>query len=207
MADEEEISFKILILGEQSVGKTSFITRFCDDIFNEVLTSTIGIDIKDKTIERNNKKIQLKIFDTAGQERYQSISKNYFKSADGILLLYDISKKETFEKIKKWIENIEEAVDLSGIGLVVVGNKSDVPDEERQISDANREDLEQKLNTKIIEASAKNNENIEKSFLMLVDKMYELKFGVKLNKENYRKDSLVIENDSKQKNVKKQCCK
>ena len=202
--DDEIISFKILILGDQSVGKTSFIIRYCDNIFYDEMISTIGIDVIKKSIEIHNKNIIIKIFDTAGQERFKSISKNYFKSSDGILLLYDVSNLESFNSIKGWINNIEESLNLSEIGFVVVANKVDIPEDERQVSDLMKKDLEKSLNIKIIEASAKDNKNVEECFMMLVNKIYENRYELDSKDNNKKKDNLVIKNNDKQN--QKGCC-
>ena len=92
--DQKKISFKIILLGDSSVGKTSLLLRFCDGTFDADSISTIGIDRKCKYLKRDNKLIELYIWDTAGQERFRSIAKNSFKGADGILLIYDITKKK-----------------------------------------------------------------------------------------------------------------
>ena len=195
MADEEDImTFKILLLGNQEVGKTSFIIRFTEDQFNESPLSTIGVDIKNKEIKRKDKNILLKIFDTAGEERFKSISKNYFASADGVLLLYDISNENSFKSIKEWIENIKENVNLSEIGLIIVGNKCDMPEEEKVVNNLMIKDLEKSLNVKVIEASAKSNINVTESFMLIVDKILELKFS---GKNGERPDSVMLEKTKK----------
>jgi small GTP-binding protein len=195
MVDEEDImTFKILLLGNQEVGKTSFIIRFTEDKFNESLLSTIGVDIKNKEIKRKDKNILLKIFDTAGEERFKSISKNYFASADGVLLLYDISNENSFKSIKEWVENIKENVNLSEIGLIIVGNKCDIPEEEKVVNNLMIKDLEKSLNVKIIEASAKSNINVTESFMLIVDKILELKFS---GKNGERPDSVMLHNAKK----------
>ena len=195
MVDEEDImTFKILLLGNQEVGKTSFIIRFTEDKFNESLLSTIGVDIKNKEIKRKDKNILLKIFDTAGEERFKSISKNYFASADGVLLLYDISNENSFKSIKEWVENIKENVNLSEIGLIIVGNKCDIPEEEKVVNNLMIKDLEKSLNVKIIEASAKSNINVTESFMLIVDKILELTFS---GKNGERPDSVMLHNAKK----------
>ena len=200
----EEETFKLLLLGNKNVGKTSFIMRYCDNKYEENLISTAGIDLRNKEIERNNKKIALKIFDTAGQERFRSISKNYFKSSDGILLLYSINDLESFNSIKGWIDSIKEVVDLADIGMVIVGNKLDLS-EDRKVSDLMREDLEKNLNIKILEASAKSNINIENCFNTLIDKVYELRFGVNLSERQIvKQNSLKLKKENKKK--KHKCC-
>jgi len=192
--EDDLMTFKILLLGNQEVGKTSFIIRFTEDKFNESPLSTIGVDIKSKEIKRKDKNILLKIFDTAGEERFRSISKNYFASADGVLLLYDISKEESFKSIKEWIDSIKENVNLSEIGLIIVGNKCDLPEEEKVINNLMVKDLEKNLNVKIIEASAKSNINVTDSFMLIVDKILELKFS---GKNGGRKESVMLYNSKK----------
>ena len=107
---KEMITYKILILGDSTVGKTAFIVRFCEGRFEEDSLTTIGLDSKVKFISRQEKKIQLQIWDTAGQERFRSLSKNYYKGADGILLMYDISNYESFKHIKNWITDIKNNI-------------------------------------------------------------------------------------------------
>jgi len=192
--EDDLMTFKILLLGNQEVGKTSFIIRFTEDKFNESPLSTIGVDIKSKEIKRKDKNILLKIFDTAGEERFRSISKNYFASADGVLLLYDISKEESFKSIKEWIDSIKENVNLSEIGLIIVGNKCELPEEEKVINNLMVKDLEKNLNVKIIEASAKSNINVTDSFMLIVDKILELKFS---GKNGGRKESVMLHNSKK----------
>ena len=176
---EEILSFKILLLGDSTVGKTAFILRFCEDKFEEDSLTTIGLDQKNKFVKRGDKKLELHIWDTAGQERFRSIAKNCYKGADGILLMYDISKYETFKHIKTWINNIKEAIDIDKVALLVVGNKCDLPDEEKNVDQESRKNFENTNNMKIIEASAKDNINVNESFISLIDKMLQLGLGKK----------------------------
>ena len=146
MTDSSEtiISYKILILGDTEVGKTSFILRFCDNTFPEESITTIGIDTKTKFIKFEEKKIQLVIWDTAGQERFRSIAKNSIKGADGILIMYAVDNKKSFDAIKKWINNIKDCLNIDKIGLIVTGNKCDVPESEVQVDKEMGKDLEKK---------------------------------------------------------------
>lgn len=215
---DEKISFKIILLGDSSVGKTSLILRFCEGNFEEESISTIGIDTKCKYLKRGNKKIELKIWDTAGQERFKSIAKNSYKGADGILLVYDISNKKTFDSVKKWIDNIKESIDMSKIGFIVVGNKCDLEKEEWEVTDDLKEKLQETQNVKIIETSCKNNINVDESFANLVDIMLSLGIGKKFfgneeddddeNNNNFkRKESMVLTNKKAKKNEGGNCCK
>ena len=100
--DKEIYSYKVILLGDSFVGKTSLIIRFCDNIFEESGTATIGIDTKTKYVIRKDKKIELQIWDTAGQERFRSLAKNCTNQMDGIILVYDISNKDSFHNVKIW---------------------------------------------------------------------------------------------------------
>ena len=107
--ENEIITFKILLLGDPSAGKSSFILSFCEDKFNEDCLTTIGVDQNVKFIKKDGKKFKLLIYDTAGQERFKSVAKNYYRGAHGIILMYDNSNYETFKNIKFWINSIKEA--------------------------------------------------------------------------------------------------
>ena len=176
---EDIISFKLLLLGDSTVGKTAFILRFCDDKFEDDSLTTIGLDQKNKFVKRGDKRIELHIWDTAGQERFRSIAKNLYKGADGIILMYDISNNNSFQNIKRWITSIKEAVDITKIALIIVGNKCDLPDGERVVDEDSRLNLEKQCNIKVIEASAKENINVNESFIALIDKMLGLGLGKK----------------------------
>ena len=128
---EKLITFKVLLLGDKSVGKNSFMLSFCDDKFEEDSLTRIGLDAKNKFLKRGDKKIELHIWGTAGHERFKSIAKNPYKSVNGILLMYDISKKDSFKGIKGWINDINEKIDISKIAIIVVGNKCDLRDDKK----------------------------------------------------------------------------
>ena len=211
MSKDEIISFKILLLGDSGVGKTAFILRFCDGKFDEDSLTTVGLDQKNKFVRRDNKKLELHIWDTAGQERFRSITKNCYKGADGIILMYDISKYETFKQIKTWINNIKESIDIDKIALIVVGNKCDMPKTDKSVDQQSKQNYESTSKMKIIEASAKDNINVNESFISLIDKMLELGLGKK--KGNDDDNDIDEMNNSQQlkkpNNVKKKkdnCC-
>ena len=201
---EEELQFKILLLGESSVGKTCFLLRYCDADFQESI-STQGIDSRIKDLKRNGQKIKLSIYDKAGQERFRSLVQNLYKAADGILLIYDVSKVESFNLINKWINGIKENVDIEKIGFIVVGNKIDLPESIKEVNEKMKKDLEKQLGYKIIEASAKEDINVTESFELLVDKMIKLKEEKidKIKSIKIRKNSFKNNNN---KNKKQECC-
>ena len=176
---KDMITYKILILGDSSVGKTTFIVRFCEGKFKEDSLTTIGLDSKVKFISRQDKKIQLQIWDTAGQERFRSLSKSWYKGADGILLMYDISNYDSFKHIKNWINDIKTNISIpfEKLALIVIGHKSDLPDEKRKVDKNDIQTFENSHGIKIIEASAKIDKNVNESMIALIDKMLELGVG------------------------------
>uniref|UniRef100_A0A5F9C6U3 small monomeric GTPase n=1 Tax=Oryctolagus cuniculus TaxID=9986 RepID=A0A5F9C6U3_RABIT len=120
--------FKILIIGNSSVGKTSFLFRYADDSFTPAFVSTVGIDFKVKTVYRHDKRIKLQIWDTAGQERYRTITTAYYRGAMGFLLVYDIANQESFNAVQDWATQIK-TYSWDNAQVILVGNKCDLEDE------------------------------------------------------------------------------
>ena len=194
-----DFKFKIMVIGESKVGKTSLIKRYTKNKFGGVYLTTVGVDFQDKIIQIDGKKIRLQIWDTAGQERFRNVTKNYFKSSNGFLLIYDITDKESFKHLNFWNEQINLNAPKN-IKTVLVGNKSDL-DNERQISVEEGENFAGKYNIKFFEASAKEGTNIKEVFEYLANEIYKVK------KEEIRSNtfSTVISKEQVQ-NKKKKCC-
>ena len=188
---------KIITLGDTGVGKTNFILRFIDDKFLINHFSTFGIDYKFQNVElENGNKIRFKIYDTAGQERFRSISHNYIKKANGILLMYEISSKESFNNIEKWMETINENCGNKMV-IVLIGTKCDLI-EERVINKEEGKSLAQKYGIHFFEISSKDNINIEKAFYDIAEQIIEKDKGKKVFNSN-------IELNKKLKK-KSECC-
>ena len=203
--DVENVEFiKIMTLGNMKVGKTNFILKYTEDKFEESHISTIGLDFKIKKVEINNKHYQLLLFDTAGQERYKFIALNVIKDAHGILLMYDITDKATFDSIPDWIQSIK---DLKGddFPLILLGNKIDL-EEERNISKEEGQKFADKIRIQFFETSNKNGINIQEAGLALIKKIIEKKEKEKfdLNSSNSlqlsKKTKVKLSDDSKR------CC-
>ena len=122
--EKGDVTLKILVLGDTAVGKTCLLLKYVDGFFPDNYISTVGVEYKIKVVELNGTKIILKIWDTCGQERYKSLAKTFIKDADGILFVYDISNKQSFEHIKDWIRESEEA--NGEFQKIVLGNKIDL---------------------------------------------------------------------------------
>ncbi|XP_077460904.1 RAB3D, member RAS oncogene family, a [Stigmatopora argus] len=159
--------FKLLIIGNSSVGKTSFLFRYTDDSFSSAFVSTVGIDFKVKTIYRNDKRIKLQIWDTAGQERYRTITTAYYRGAMGFLLIYDITSQESFVAVQDWGTQIK-TYSWDNAEVVLVGNKLDM-EEERKVPTEDAERLATELGFQFFEASAKESINVKQVFETIVD--------------------------------------
>uniref|UniRef100_A0A8D0FHI2 Ras-related protein Rab-12 n=5 Tax=Neoaves TaxID=3078114 RepID=A0A8D0FHI2_STROC len=163
-----DFKLQVIIIGSRGVGKTSLMERFTDDTFCEACKSTVGVDFKIKTVELRGKKIRLQIWDTAGQERFNSITSAYYRSAKGIILVYDITKKETFDDLPKWMKMIDKYASEDA-ELLLVGNKLDC-EVDREITRQQGEKFAQQITgMRFCEASAKDNFNVDEIFLKLVD--------------------------------------
>ena len=159
--------FKLLIIGNSSVGKTSVLFRYADEQFSSAFVSTVGIDFKIKTIERNGQKIKLQIWDTAGQERYRTITTAYYRGALGFLLMYDITNEESFNAVADWSTQIK-TYGWESAQIILVGNKSDM-EYDRVVSRERGQELAHNLGYDFFEVSAKSGYNVSETFDKLVD--------------------------------------
>nr|pir hypothetical protein C18A3.6 - Caenorhabditis elegans [Caenorhabditis elegans] len=159
--------FKLLIIGNSSVGKTSFLFRYCDDSFTSAFVSTVGIDFKVKTVFRGDKRVKLQIWDTAGQERYRTITTAYYRGAMGFILMYDITNEESFNSVQDWCTQIK-TYSWENAQVVLVGNKCDM-DSERVVSMDRGRQLADQLGLEFFETSAKENINVKAVFEKLVE--------------------------------------
>ena len=167
MSDEPCISINIIELGNTTVGKTAYLIRNTENKFRPSL-STVGIDTRKKRIElENGKKVNVKFYDTSGQERYHSLSANFIKNADGIVLMYDITNRESFDTISRWWNNILEHKEKD-FPVILVGNKCDLKDE-RKVQKEEGEKIAKEYNVKFYEASNKDGINVEESFRELIN--------------------------------------
>jgi small GTP-binding protein len=186
--------FKLLIIGEATVGKTCLLLRYADDSFTRNPIKTIGIDFKTKFITINNSVIKLQIWDTAGQERFRTITKSYYKDANGIILTYDISNSDSLKNIQNWMKLIEQNAE-DGVCKILVGNKCDL--ENRVIQKEEGEKIAQDFGMKFFETSAKSDINVDEAFNCLVSMILEK------NQKNSLNSNIVIDKEKHKKKKKK----
>ena len=147
------------------MGKSSLMLRFADDKYKTEFISTIGIDFKIRTIEDRDdgKVIKLQIWDTAGQDRFRSITSTYYKGAHGIIVVYDVTDSKSFQNVQQWLNDIDRFASENVVKLLV-GNKCDVTDHQRAVSTEQGKELARSLGIDFVETSAKTSTNVEKVF-------------------------------------------
>ena len=200
-----EFPLKVIVIGDSCVGKTNFIFRFVENRFSQNYITTVGFDYRSKiiTLPKSKKKVKLQIWDTAGQERYNSVNKNLFQKVQGVIIMYDITNKSSFENINKWLYLLSQNV--TDKAKILVGNKLDLSEEKRIVTEEEGQKIADKNDMPFYETSSKTGENVEKIFFTLAQNIYE-----NLSNENPNMNDngsvKIIENHNS-KNKKKGCCK
>ena len=202
--DQPELAIKTLVIGDSRVGKTSLLLKYVDKSFPDEHISTIGVEYKEKLITKDGFNIRLQIWDTAGEERFRSITKSIYKNTHGVLFVYDITQKDTFANVKHWIKDTEN-IDREIRG-VIVGNKIDLPD--RVISKIDLDEIGEKYKMPVIETSAKEGTNVNECFELLVDELFKNKTHDQIKEIYLRKakSDLSISSKTINTNKKKKCC-
>ena len=201
--DEYDYIFKVLLLGNSDVGKSSLLLRFVDSLWNDAFVPTIGVDFKVKTLEINNKKVKMQIWDTAGQERFRTVVSTYFRGAHGILLLYDVTNKDSFKNLENWLIEIEKN-SSDKVLKILVGNKCDLSDD-REIQTEEGQAFAVRNGMEFMETSAKMNTIVSEAFETLGKLMIEFNSKGNNNSQSGEGKNLKA-NSGKDLNTKKKCC-
>jgi len=198
--EKKVYNFKVILLGNSSVGKTSILERFTSQKFSQFQKCTINVEFKQKTVILDSHTCaDLSIWDTAGEEKFRSLTKNYYRDAQGILLLYDVNDRKTFLDLNKWISDIFDVCKRDEICIIFVGNKIDL---ERNVKKEEALELAEKEGFPHFDASAKDGINIELIFEKLAEDMVE-KFNEFENEENEEEEE-IKEIKEKKKEEKKE---
>ena len=179
-----DYSLKLLLLGDSNVGKTSLYFRYFDDLYHESQLPTIGVDYRIKKVDYLDKKINLNIWDTAGQDRFRAITQSYYKGAHGVLLLFDLTNNNTFQNIKQWLSQIKE-YSPSDCELILAGNKVDIQD--RSVSKEEAMTLADEYKIQYIEISAKSNINVKEVFSSLYQSIIDKLLSNKDDEDDHNK--------------------
>ena len=205
MAEPEGI--KITLIGNSGVGKTSIINQYIDQTFDEANAATIGANYSEKVITKNNKEYELNIWDTAGQEKFQSVGKHFYKDAYIVCLVYDITSQDSLDQLKEiWYPDIKKYGEKYTI-LAVVGNKSDLYENDNLADENQAKEFAQSINAIFMLTSAKTGDGIEKLFDTLVDKFLSSDFNSKYKEmKQIKGDIKVLKPNEGEKKKKKGFC-
>ena len=193
--------FKYLVIGNSGIGKSCLLIRFVDDTFSDSYVTTIGVDFKIKTIDIDGKSCKLQIWDTAGQERFRNIISSYYRGAQGIMLVYDITDLESFQNLNTWLIEIEKNASKN-VYKILVGNKSDMENDRKVTVEQGKEFADQ-YGMKFFETSAKNSTNVSDAFIAMTKEI--MKNSGKKPVNTGQKPPTILNNDGV--NIeKKGCC-
>lgn len=158
--------FKLLVIGDSGVGKSSLLRRFVDDVYLPEHASTIGVDFAQRTLSLDGKRVKLQVWDTAGSERFRAVTSGYYRGAHGIIVVFDVADKRSFEHVRYWIAEAGRHSPTTAQRMLV-GNKSDLAGTTRFVSSDEAVDLAEGLGIPFVEASAKSAENVDRAFVLL----------------------------------------
>ena len=170
MEEDYDMIFKIILIGDSSVGKTNIMNKYLKNQFKEDSRATVGVEFGSKQFVIDNRKIKAQIWDTAGQERYRAVTNAYYKGAKGAFIVYDITRKDSFDSVDRWVSDIMSASDKN-LTIILIGNKCDLEDQ-RQVSKEQGAEKAKSFQLAFLETSALSGENLEKGFNMLLNEIY-----------------------------------
>lgn len=202
---KEDYKLKVVVVGDSGVGKTNLIKRFITNTFSENSKATVGVEFISKSYRINKQVFKIEIWDTAGQERYKSITAAYYKGAKGALIVYDTTQKSSYENIDKWMVEIKDKASKD-MKLMIVGNKTDLKDA-RQVETNEALQKAKDLEAPLMEASAKDGNNVKEAFYDLLKEMYrEIKKKIEVVESQAQEGKDGIQLETNEKKEKKGCC-
>ncbi len=195
---------KILTLGDTLVGKSSIVLRFSDNRFDDNQLSTIGIDYKTKYIKVKDASVKVLLWDTAGQEKFRNIARQYYKGANGVLLIYDVCDRKSYERIGFWMDELKQNNEIEQLYIILVGNKIDL-EEKRVVTREEAEKYAEDNNINYLEVSAKTGEGILDLFNEVTKGTMDKVFNDQDNNEDKEKIKTYLDTNNNRKR-KKKCC-
>ncbi|KAL0460432.1 UNVERIFIED_CONTAM: Ras-related protein RABA5b [Sesamum latifolium] len=204
-AGGEEYLFKIVVIGDSAVGKSNLLSRFARDEFDHNSKATIGVEFQTQVVELDGKEVKAQVWDTAGQERFRAVTSAYYRGAVGALVVYDISRKITFESVKRWLDELNTHCDTA-VARMLVGNKCDLENIREVSVDEGKSLAEEGLF--FIETSALDSTNVNKAFEIVIREIYEKVSRKILNSDSYKAELSVnrVSVDLSKQNSTFSCC-
>ena len=203
--DNYEMMFKVVLVGDSFVGKTNIMSKYLKNEFHEDSKATVGVEFGSRQFNIEGHVVKAQIWDTAGQERYKAITSAYYKGAKGAFIVYDITRKESFDNVSKWADQLKSTADKN-LTIIIVGNKTDLEDQ-RQITSEEGQNKANSLESAFIETSAASGSNLDKAFEMMINEVYK-----KCHEEMLAEGDVEIEGGEdinlakKPETTKKACC-
>lgn len=182
--DDYDCLFKVVLIGDSGAGKSSLLSRFTRNEFNFSTKSTIGVEFATRSIRVEEKTVKAQLWDTAGQERYRAVTSAYYRGAVGALLVYDVTRRQTFENLDRWIKELREHADANVV-VMVVGNKADLR-HARAVTTDDARFFAEREKTFFMETSALESTNVENAFRELLTQVYRVVNKRVLDAKDYR---------------------
>ncbi|XP_013103540.1 ras-related protein Rab-35 isoform X1 [Stomoxys calcitrans] len=194
--------FKLLIIGDSGVGKTSLLLRFSDDAFNGCHITTIGVDFKIRTLVIDEKRVKVQIWDTAGQERFRTITSTYYRGTHGVIVVYDVTDGGSFKNVRRWLDEIQNNCGV--LNVILVGNKNDDPEKKVVATDDARRFAES-CDIELFETSAKDNIGVNEMFHSITRQVLRDKIQTDKQEDEQKKATIKLIKSNKSK--KRKCCR
>ena len=195
----------ILLLGDMAVGKTCLINRYTNGVFKEEYISTVGFDYYTKQEEINNKTVQVKLWDTAGQERFKTLTPNFLRNAEGVIIVFDVTSHDSFDNVKGWINSIKSNLGENIIPIIIVGNKIDM-ENMREISKEDGKKIASENDFKYFETSAKTGIGVDEAIKEIVNQILDIQDKNEDEKVDERPSFKIKKDNNKDNQKKKGCC-
>ena len=205
-AEEYEMMIKVILIGDSGVGKTNIMSKYLKNQFMENSKATVGVEFGSKLFNHQGHKIKAQIWDTAGQEKYKAITGAYYKGSKGAFIVYDITRKDTFASIERWVNDLKATSDQK-LTIILIGNKNDL-DDKREVSKDQGEEKAKSFGCAFLETSAFSGDNLDKAFELMVKEIYEKFSNSSSEEEEFeavkKGEDLKVEKATDKK--KKACC-
>ncbi|GMN50217.1 hypothetical protein TIFTF001_019365 [Ficus carica] len=204
----EEYLFKIVLIGDSAVGKSNLLWRFARNEFDQNSKATIGVEFQTQVVDIDGKEVKAQIWDTAGQERFRAVTSAYYRGAVGALVVYDISRRTTFDSVKRWLDELTTHCDTT-VARMLVGNKCDL-ENIRDVSVEEGKNLAEEEGLFFMETSALESTNVQTAFEMVIREIFNNISRKVLNSESYKAElsvdrvSLIKNGTDKQSSIS--CC-
>jgi small GTP-binding protein len=193
------LSFKFILIGTAGVGKSAILKRLVDDTYTESAPHTVGVEFETTSIVVENQKVSLHVWDTAGSERYRAMAKSYYRNAVGVILVFDITDRQSFDDLPLWLADIHILCDANAV-IQLIGNKSDLK-EKRAVTVIEADGFARQQRLEYLEASAKDGENVRDAFVRVAAELLRVTRGQRISM-----DGGPMMPDFSEATVEKKCC-